>query len=103
MTGDALHPDVRAVLNGLDQSTRTIAEGGRVLPAEAYRSAAFHEFELDAVWRRSWLCVGRVQQIPEAGDYLAITLLDEPLLIVRGQDGAVRAMSALCRHRGHAL
>ena len=74
-----------------------------MLPAEAYRSAAFHEFELDAVWRRSWLCVGRVQQIPEAGDYLAITLLDEPLLIVRGQDGAVRAMSALCRHRGHAL
>ena len=51
----------------------------------------------------SWLCVGRVQQLPNVGDYMAVTLLDEPLLIVRGKDEKIRAMSALCRHRGHAL
>ena len=40
---------------------------------------------------------------PNVGDYMAITLLDEPLLIVRGKDGKIHAMSALCRHRGHTL
>src|ERR1700730_8564815 len=101
----ALHPDVVAVLDGLDISDRPINHpaGARVLPKEAYMSAAFHEFEKEAVFMHSWLCVGRVQQIPKPGDYVAITLLGEALLIVRGNDGEVRAMSAFCRHRGHRL
>lgn len=100
---DVLHPDVVAVLNGLEESDRTIPDGARVLPAAAYRSQAFHEFEMSAVFRRSWLCVGRVQQLPKPGDYLALTIIDEPLLVVHGDDGIIRAMSASCRHRGHAL
>ena len=97
-----LHPDIAAVLDGLDASDQPV-ESARVLPPEAYRSAAFYEFEMAAVYMRSWLCVGRVQQIPDAGDYLALTLADEPILVVRGSDSEVRAMSAVCRHRGHVL
>jgi phenylpropionate dioxygenase-like ring-hydroxylating dioxygenase large terminal subunit len=97
-----LHPDIAAVLDGLDASDQPV-ESARVLPPEAYRSAAFYEFEMAAVYMRSWLCVGRVQQIPDAGDYLALTLADEPILVVRGSDGEIRAMSAVCRHRGHVL
>jgi phenylpropionate dioxygenase-like ring-hydroxylating dioxygenase large terminal subunit len=104
-TTGSLHPDVLAVLGGLDVSDRAINHpaGARVLPKEAYMSPAFHDFEREAVFMHSWLCVGRVQQVPNVGDYMAVTLLDEPLLIVRGKDEKVRAMSALCRHRGHAL
>src|SRR5580700_12198736 len=82
-----LHPDVLAVLAGLDVSDRPINHpaGARVLPKEAYMSSAFHEFEKEAVFMHSWLCVGRVQQLPNVGDYMAVTLLDEPLLIIRGK------------------
>jgi phenylpropionate dioxygenase-like ring-hydroxylating dioxygenase large terminal subunit len=66
-------------------------------------SPAFYEFEKGAVFRHSWLCVGRIQQLPQTGDFIAVTIADEPLLIVRGDDGDIRAMSALCRHRGHPL
>ncbi len=100
---DVLHPDILAVLDGLDQSTRELKEGARVLPPQAYGSPEFYEFEVEAVWKKSWLCVGRTQQLPEPGNYLAVTLLDEPLLVVRGDDMEIRVMSALCRHRGHAL
>lgn len=96
------HPDIAVVLEGLGASDGPV-ETARVLPAEAYMSEAFHEFEMAAVYMRSWLCVGRAQQIPNPGDYLAVTLADEPILVVRGRDGEVRAMSALCRHRGHPL
>jgi phenylpropionate dioxygenase-like ring-hydroxylating dioxygenase large terminal subunit len=100
-----LHPDVLAVLNGLDVSDRPINHpvGARVLPKEAYMSDAFYEFEKEAVFMHSWLCVGRVQQLPKVGDYIAVTLVNEPILIIRGKDHKIRAMSALCRHRGHTL
>ena len=55
-----------------------------------------------AVYMRSWLCVGRAQQIPTPATTLALTLADEPILVVRGNDGEIRAMTAVCRHRGHA-
>lgn len=70
------------------------------LPPAAYTSPEFHEFELEAVWRREWLLAGRLEEIPEPGDYFSIELAGEPLLVVRGEGGEVTALSAVCRHRG---
>jgi phenylpropionate dioxygenase-like ring-hydroxylating dioxygenase large terminal subunit len=98
----AIRGDVERVLASLSESARPV-EHARALPAEAYRSLDFFEFEKEAVFMHSWLCVGRVQQVPEPGDFLAVTPADEPLLIVRGADDTIRAMSAVCRHRGHPL
>ncbi|MGA7327850.1 MAG: hypothetical protein WBX25_26045, partial [Rhodomicrobium sp.] len=54
----SLHPDVVAVLDGLDISDRPInhAAGARVLPREAYMSPSFYDFEKEAVFMTSWLC-----------------------------------------------
>jgi hypothetical protein len=97
-----LHPDVQEVLAGLAASEAGVPEA-RALPAKAYTSEAFYAFEREAVFMHSWLCVGRAQQIPNPGDYIAKTLVGEHILVVRDKSGAVRAMSALCRHRGHPL
>lgn len=97
-----LHPDVAEVLHGLAASEVPIPEA-RVLPPKAYTSQAFYDFEREAVFMHSWLCVGRAQQIPNPGDYIAKTIVGEHIMAVRGKDGQVRVMSALCRHRGHPL
>ncbi|TAL21299.1 MAG: aromatic ring-hydroxylating dioxygenase subunit alpha [Aquabacterium sp.] len=97
-----LHPDVQAVLSNLDPATRDLPDA-RVLPPQAYCSDAFFEFEREAVFMHSWLCVGRVEQLPAAGDYIALTVAGESILVVRDTGGGVRAMSALCRHRGHPV
>ena len=47
-----------------------------------------------------WLCVGRASTIPEPGDWFTVTLLGEPLIVVRDKGGAVRVLSAVCQHRG---
>jgi phenylpropionate dioxygenase-like ring-hydroxylating dioxygenase large terminal subunit len=99
---DAFHPDVQTVLDALADSARPVDEA-RVLPPEAYMSPHFFAFEKEAVFMHSWLCVGRVQQIPNGGDFLAVTLAGEPVLVLRDDGGEVRAMSAVCRHRGHPL
>jgi phenylpropionate dioxygenase-like ring-hydroxylating dioxygenase large terminal subunit len=74
-----------------------------MLPRGFYASAEFFEFERDAVFGRSWVCVGRADQIPNPGDYLAPQVAGEPLLVARTDAGAIHAMSALCQHRGQVL
>jgi phenylpropionate dioxygenase-like ring-hydroxylating dioxygenase large terminal subunit len=72
----------------------------RFLPPQAYHSESFHRFELEAVWAREWLCVGRLEEIPQPGDYFSIAIAGEPVLIVRAAEDEVAALSAVCRHRG---
>jgi len=46
------------------------------------------------------LCVGREEEIPNKGDYTALRILDEPLLLVRGENGEINAFANICAHRG---
>ena len=69
------------------------------LPPEAYTDLALYTLELDAIFRKEWLCVGRAEYIPVPGDYYCMDILDESLVVVHGQDGVIRALSNICRHR----
>ncbi|MDQ2064770.1 aromatic ring-hydroxylating dioxygenase subunit alpha [Xinfangfangia sp. CPCC 101601] len=70
------------------------------LPSWTYRSQAMFELERDNVFLNHWQVAGHVSDIPAAGDWLAFDLFDERAVIMRGQDGIVRAFHNLCRHRG---
>ena len=73
------------------------------LPANAYTSSEVSALEQERVLKKSWLPIGRVEQVPEPGDYLCLDVLDQPLMIVRGKDGKIRTMSRVCLHRGAPL
>lgn len=81
------------------------AQGGDapMLPRECYTSPEFFEFEREAVFARCWICVGRTEQVADPGDYLAASVAGEPLLIARTQERSIKAMSAVCQHRGEVL
>ena len=61
------------------------------------------EREVDAIFRRDWVCVARSSQVRSPGDYVATDLVDQPLIIIRGDDGRIRAMSNVCLHRAMPL
>jgi len=65
----------------------------------------YHEDELAAVFRRSWLHVGRDFRIPNPGDYFTRELpgLGASIIVARGRDGVVRAFHNMCTHRGNKL
>lgn len=92
----------RRVLDNVDHCTDPVATA-RLLPPEVYTSQAFWEFEKEAIFAREWLCVGHVGEIPEPGDQLPLTIIDEPIVVVRDLSGDIRAMSAVCQHRGQPL
>ena len=86
----------------LDEFVESVADpmAARFFPPAAYTAEDFYRFELQAIWEREWVCVGRLEEIAAPGDYFAITVAEEPLLIVRAEEDEVVALSAVCRHRG---
>lgn len=75
----------------------------RGLPPECYTSAAFHAREVDCIFRKEWICIGRVEDVAKPGDYVSIDIVDEPLVMVRDLAGTLRVHSRICRHRSMVL
>ncbi len=69
------------------------------LPAQAYTSQAFFNWEVENIFRKEWLCLGHVSQIPNAGDFLNLDLLGEPLIVIRDKGNDIRVLSRVCPHR----
>ena len=69
------------------------------LPPDAYLSPDLNTLEVRAIFECSWLCVGREEYAPRPGDYYTMDVMGEPVVIVRGTDGIVRALNTACRHR----
>ncbi|MFK0284951.1 SRPBCC family protein [Streptomyces sp. NPDC090499] len=68
-------------------------------------SPAHYELEREAIFRRTWLNVGRVEQLPKRGSYFTKELdaAGTSVVVVRGMDDEVRAFHNVCRHRGNKL
>lgn len=92
-------PSVRAILDeDLEASARAVTDAV-TLPPACYTDPTFYEFESEAIFYREWLCVGREEQVVDVGDWFSITVVDEPVVVVRADVDRIVAMSAVCRHR----
>jgi len=69
------------------------------LPSSYYADAGILDREQRDVFGRSWQLVGRAEQLASTGSYFTATVGGEPLLVVRGKDDELRALSNVCRHR----
>ncbi len=85
-------------------------ERARMLPVEAYRSNGVLEAELESMFAKDWLCVGRTADIPDTGDYLTAQVpvpgevgAARSIIVLRGDKGEVRAFDNVCIHRGAQL
>lgn len=79
------------------------ADAPSVLPPWVYRDPEFHELEKQEIFRREWLLVGHASELASPGDYATLDAADERVLVVRGEDGGLRAFHNVCRHRASRL
>lgn len=77
--------------------------GDEDIPFDRYTSHAFHRREVEHLWLRVWQLACRVDDIPHPGDQLVYDIADLSVLVVRGEDGKVRAFPNACLHRGRLL
>jgi Rieske 2Fe-2S family protein len=77
--------------------------GQTTLPREYFTSPAVLAEEIDRIFTRQWLCADREARIADRGDYFLLEVAGESIIILRDQQGAVRAFYNVCRHRGSRL
>jgi Rieske 2Fe-2S family protein len=70
------------------------------LPGRDYYAPEIFELEKQTIFFRSWFCVGREEQLPEAGDFLTEEIAGESLIVARTREGELRAFYNVCSHRG---
>jgi choline monooxygenase len=74
-----------------------------LVPAERYYSPAFARLEDERMWPKVWQLACTVDHVAEPGDYFEYRCGPYSILIVRGDDGALRAFQNVCRHRGNSV
>jgi len=94
----AQRPD-RAALRALIAQRRA----GFTLPAPFYLSPEVYAADLELIFGRHWIFVGTEPEIAEAGDFFTVEIGSDSILVVRDDDGTVRAFHNVCRHRGARL
>lgn len=73
---------------------------GETLPASWYTDDGIYALERERIFRRVWQYVGLTEQLASSGDFLTATVGDVPVVVVKGNDGQIRAFANVCRHRG---
>jgi phenylpropionate dioxygenase-like ring-hydroxylating dioxygenase large terminal subunit len=73
------------------------------LPSSWYLQDNIFSVEREKIFMKEWLCVGREELIPNAGDHKIMDVMGESIIVVRNTEGEVRAFYNVCRHRGSRI
>jgi len=87
----------------LAQAGSLAYDRARSMPAAFYTDPGVLAVEERELFRREWVCIGRREELGQPGDWLALRLGGEPVVVMHGEDGRIRAFSNVCRHRGAVI
>ncbi len=73
------------------------------LAGRYYYDPAIYELELEKIFSRMWVCVGRADALPAIGSYRVVTVGRESVIVARNREGKLNAFLNVCRHRGAQL
>jgi Rieske 2Fe-2S family protein len=80
-----------------------LAEGTTTLPARYYTDPALFRAEMERIHFDMWLCAGRSEQLVGPGSYFVRRVADANVIVLRDEQGRLRAFHNTCRHRGTLL
>lgn len=91
------------ILDDLKTTASAQAGEAHALPFWAYTNEEVYELERSKIFHNEWVFVCAENEVSTKGDYFALDIAGEPVVIVRGRDEELRALSNVCRHRGTIL
>ena len=94
---------IRELLDHNAAGTTQLADDVLVLPAGVYTSGSHWEAEREALFRRRPVVACLSGAVASVGDYVSLTVGGVPLVVVRGDDGVLRAFRNVCRHRASSV
>ncbi|RQU93605.1 SRPBCC family protein [Burkholderia cenocepacia] len=96
-------PSIDVIVRDLKTNCERDFGDARAMPPGVYTSPEFLEREQQTLFRDEWLCMGRASALPNPGDYLTAEIAGQPIIVIRRDDGTLRAMSNVCLHRMSTL
>ncbi len=84
-------------------ATQTASDVWTTLPSRYYWSEEIFALEKERIFYDTWLYIGRVQSIPNPGDFITQDIVNESVIVARDKQGSINAFSNVCRHRGNKL
>jgi Rieske 2Fe-2S family protein len=103
---DSRTPGTDSVRGGIERelaSVRRPLQEASTLPGRFYHDPAIYRQELQTIFAKMWLCVGREEEIEKPGDYVTRTVGGDSVIVVRDTGGRINAFHNVCRHRGSRL
>jgi Rieske 2Fe-2S family protein len=113
---NARHParSIKADANHRSAGLRPVARNDRVSPAARYRPGwslpggfysdpEVYRLDVERVWRRGWLFAAHSCELASPGDYITLVVDTDSLIVIRGEDGVIRGLHNVCRHRGSLI
>lgn len=94
-----MQSELTRLRNSLAASLERHVDNPWTLDPDHYTSPDYYQLEVEGIWKKEWICIGHVKEVPDVGNFFSVQLVDEPLMIVRGADTRLRALSTVCRHR----
>lgn len=70
---------------------------------EFYFDEEIYRLDLERIWRRGWLFAGHSCEVPMPGDYITLRVDSDSIIVIRSNDGIIRAFHNVCRHRGSLI
>ena len=86
-----------------DRAFSRDATQGFTMPARLYHDPEIFQAERQAIFFRSWIYIGHVSQVAEAGQYIQARIHDQNVFVIRDRAGALNGFFNVCMHRGHEL
>ncbi|MEL6523096.1 MAG: SRPBCC family protein [Pseudomonadota bacterium] len=94
---------MKDAVDELRDSVTVPFERARAMPASVYTSEDFLELELSQIFSKDWFCVGRASALSAPGDFITLDLAGQPIIVLRDEQNALKAMSNVCLHRMSTL
>lgn len=98
-----MRPSTEEILASLAENADLDFASGRTLPPAIYHDRGVLDLEIDRLFRKEWICLGRLAEIPDVGDYVCRDIIDSPVFVARQRDGSVKAFANVCVHRAARL
>lgn len=99
---DVLARETRPVPDYMREG-RQLGDGAMTIETDRYCSRDFFEKEVRHVWPKTWQFACREEDIPKPGDFHVYEVVGKSLIVVRQEDGSIKALHNACLHRGRKL
>ncbi len=97
------NPPAGLAVGGMADSWMAQCRPGWSLPGAFYSEEQIYRADLQRIWRAGWLLAGHACEVPNPGDFFTLEVDTDSLIILRDDEGTIRCLHNVCRHRGSLI